>query len=334
MILNEEQMKAIGWLVGGAAGDALGYAVEFDEDFRIFEKYGENGITAYHLFNGIALISDDTQMTLFTAEGLLTAQNHSIVIESIYNAYLNWYKTQMLKTPIADDGLLSIPCIYDSRAPGNTCLSALKSRACGTIENPINSSKGCGGIMRVAPIAIYCYNRKIACVEADMLAARASAITHGHELGYIPSSFFVHILYRIFEGFCLLDAVEDAIKVVPSLFKQSEHISEVLDLLQKAIDLSKQDIDDLDAIRELGAGWVAEETLAIAVYCCLKYKNDFEKVVVAAVNHSGDSDSTGAVAGNIIGAYLGVKNIPEKFLNNLELIETIVDFSKILSTND
>ena len=63
--------KYRGCLVGGASGDALGYAVEFYQEDFIFKKYGENGITEYDLINGIAHISDDTQMTLFTANGLL-----------------------------------------------------------------------------------------------------------------------------------------------------------------------------------------------------------------------------------------------------------------------
>ena len=61
----------------------------------------------------------------------------------------------------------------------------------------------------------------------------------------------------------------------------------------------------MDAIHQLGAGWVAEETLAIAIYCSLKYSTDFKKAVTAAVNHEGDSDSTGAVTGNIVGTLRG-----------------------------
>lgn len=53
-----------GCLLGGAAGDALGYAVEFLDDAAIFSRYGEKGITEYTLRNGVAEISDDTQMTL------------------------------------------------------------------------------------------------------------------------------------------------------------------------------------------------------------------------------------------------------------------------------
>lgn len=331
--LNKKQMKAVGCLVGGAVGDALGFPVEFFEDMKIFKKYGENGITDYELHNGVAQISDDTQMTLFTAEGILFSQSWETMVESIYASYLNWYKTQTVKSPIADCGLLSIPTMYHTRVPGNTCLSALESGICGTIESPINRSKGCGGIMRVAPIAIYCYNKQIPCIEADMLAAKAAAITHGHELGYIPASFFVHILYRILEGAELFDAVADSIRVVPALFVHSKYMQELLVLLKKAIDLSVQETDELEAIRELGQGWVAEETLAIAVYCCLKYQNSFEQAIIAAVNHSGDSDSTGAVTGNIIGAYLGAKNIPLKYLRNLELFETVTDMAMQLCNN-
>lgn len=62
--------KYRGCLIGGAAGDALGYAVEFDREDAIFSKYGEEGITEYDLKNGVAQISDDTQMSLFTATGI------------------------------------------------------------------------------------------------------------------------------------------------------------------------------------------------------------------------------------------------------------------------
>lgn len=63
-------------------------------------------------------------------------------------------------------------------------------------------------------------------------------------------------------------------------------------------------------IAQLGVGWVGEEALAISVYCALKYQDDFKEAVIAAVNRNGDSDSTGAITGNILGAYLGLSRIP------------------------
>ena len=105
-----------------------------------------------------------------------------------------------------------------------------------------------------------------------------------------------------------------------------------VDLMNKAIELSSSDINDIDAINELGEGWVAEEALAIAVYSCLKHSNNFEDAVVCAINHGGDSDSTGSIAGNIIGAFLGEEAIPNYYLDNLELKDVIVEIADDLAT--
>lgn len=73
----ERRDKIRGCLFGGAVGDALGYPVEFLKEKEIFREYGRNGIQSYKLNQELkALISDDTQMTLFTANGLLAAQTN------------------------------------------------------------------------------------------------------------------------------------------------------------------------------------------------------------------------------------------------------------------
>lgn len=111
------------------------------------------------------------------------------------------------------------------------------------------------------------------------------------------------------------------------LFPNAEHISYFTTLMNRAVRLAGEDLDDLDAIHQLGQGWVAEETLAIAVYCAIKYETDFDKALIAAVNHEGDSDSTGAVTGNILGAKLGYDAIPQKYKNDLELHDVIVEIA-------
>jgi ADP-ribosylglycohydrolase len=80
----------------------------------------------------------------------------------------------------------------------------------------------------------------------------------------------------------------------------------------------------------LGEGWVAEETLAIAVYCALKYQNDFDTALRVSVNHNGDSDSTGAVTGNILGAFIGYNAISQKYKDNLELHDLILEIANDL----
>ena len=322
--------KYCGCLLGGAVGDALGFAVEFLEDFEIFQKYGENGITEYSLCNGVAEISDDTQMTLFTAEGLLSPKSNSFV-SALHLAYLDWLTTQNRSWKEGEHGLLAERGLFSARAPGNPCLCALESGVCGTLEVPINRSKGCGGVMRVAPIALYYYGKSKSQKEVDLLAARAAAITHGHPLGYIPAAFFVHILQDVLSQKTIEEAVKNSIEIVPQIFKNSKNAPIVVALLERAMELAEMPyLDDLEAIQMLGEGWVAEETLAIAVYCCLKHKDDFSAAVIASVNHSGDSDSTGAVTGNIIGASLGASAIPEKYKKDLELKELILNMAQRL----
>ena len=158
-----------------------------------------------------------------------------------------------------------------------------------------------------------------------MLGAEAAALTHGHDLGFIPAAALVHIVRTVTESdTSLKNAINDSIAAMERLFPKAEHITDFTAIMQKAIQLSESNIDDISAIHQLGEGWVAEETLAIAVYCSLKYENDFDMAIRTAVNHDGDSDSTGAVAGNIIGAIVGYDAIPDKFKKNLELHDVIL----------
>ena len=347
-----------GCMIGGAVGDALGYTVEFLREGEIFSRFGKQGITKYQLDgdSGIALISDDTQMSLFTANGLLVGDTQGAMrgIQSpprvyVSEAYQDWLRTQESyydrnqrdEGDIGNTGkgankgvswLLDVPELYSRRAPGNTCLSALQKQKNSHefienyIKQPQNNSKGCGGIMRVAPLALNC--PQVDMKELDMEGAQLAAITHGHSLGYMPAAVLTHILNRIVfppKEMTLKEIILEAKEVVAGLFQGDEHLAELTDLIDLAIELSENHDSDLKNINRLGEGWVAEETLAIAVYCALRHKDDFSAGVIAAVNHKGDSDSTGAVAGNILGALLGYGAIDEKWKTNLELREVILE---------
>lgn len=331
--------KFRGCLFGGAIGDALGYPIEFRSADEIFVIYGKDGIQDYELFHGKALVSDDTQMTLFTANGLLEGYTR-LCLRGIMGswqgyvelAYKDWLRTQDrmsdFQSPYCTSWLMNVKDMYNWRAPGNTCLSALRAEECGSVENPLNDSKGCGGVMRVAPIGLYLPNHLVHQEDIDMVGAEVAAITHGHPLGYIPAGALTHIISKcVTSDSNIEDIVKDSIRATVELFADKKHIDEFEQLMIKAVQLAHEDMDDLDAIRELGQGWVAEETLAIAVYCAIKYQDDFIKAVTVSVNHDGDSDSTGAVTGNIMGAYLGYDKIPQKYIEPLELKEVIEELA-------
>ena len=171
--------------------------------------------------------------------------------------------------------------------------------------------------MRVSPVGLYFGNMPdYTQNQIDRIGAEVAALTHGHELGYLPAAALAHIISLLAhnDGISILAAVKDAMEALRRQFANCSHLGTLLTLIQRAIDLSAARLPDSDAIRGLGEGWVADETLAIAIYCALTYAHDFDKALIAAVNHDGDSDSTGAVTGNILGASLGLDGIPAKYL--------------------
>lgn len=354
MLMTNLQDRFRGCLTAGAAGDALGYPVEFQHLSNIRKHYGDAGITSYSLFANFknAIVTDDTQMTMFTASGLLACANTGRPgSEAAYirHAYLAWLFTQehtcqphpftgtgyssMPEIPeeFADIALMNIPWLFARRAPGNTCLSALKDGGFGTFFTPANDSKGCGGIMRTAPAGLYAKSPE----DAFRIGAEAAVITHGHPLGYLPAgmlSYFVH--QAAFTDLPFTEIAEHAASHMTGFARQycvsEAHIRRLASLSDHAVLLSQKDRPDTDAIAQLGEGWIGEEAYAIALYCVLKYPKNIENCLIAAVNHDGDSDSTGAIAGNMLGARLGFSAIPEKFTADLEGVPDITAMADAL----
>lgn len=360
-LTEKNQDRALGCLVGGAVGDALGYAVEFEQWPYIRNTYGDRGITRYELAsNGKALISDDTQMSLFTAAGILLGQTRGFmrgiagrVDTYCQYTYIDWLHTQEWNSrkpeERTDSWLMDVPELYALRAPGNTCLSALK--ALEHHNEPKNNSCGCGGVMRTAPMAVFEYIHDYAGADldyCDMTAAEAARITHKHPLGFLPSAVLNDILMQIFDGATdngssLSDVVFNAIKRLPSIVSEADghktygelwpdEVVTLRRLLKYAMELTVRDIPDHVAIEKIGGGWTGHEALAIAIYSAVKHSDSFENAIVSSVNHSGDSDSTGAICGNIMGTMLGRKAIPEHYTKDLELLDVIEEIAEDLFT--
>ena len=348
--------KIRGCLMAGAAGDALGYKVEFMSRQAILSKYGAQGITKFSLNDkGKALISDDTQMTLFTANGLLMGITRGYMRGIgappeyyVSFAYIDWYYTQTKKDfgYVKYTWLRNIPVMSQLRAPGNTCLNACTSIC--KHEEVINNSKGCGGIMRVAPIALLdaAYTTRGENIYTlERLAEAGGEIaecTHKHPLGFLPAAILTVLLYRVLpltpeQVKKELDKIiKDTIDFIDKIY-ENKYTKEKLylrELSEKAVKLAHSDISDIDAIRSLGEGWVAEETWTIALFCIIRHIDSVEEAIIASVNHDGDSDSTGSVCGNIMGAIYGYEYIKERNIfcpNNYQLEDTL-ELSDIILT--
>jgi ADP-ribosylglycohydrolase len=328
-------------LLGGAVGDALGASVEFLSIDEIRARYGWAGIANYDLAYGRrGAITDDTQMTLFTAEGVLRADvrwHHKGICHPasvIHHAYIRWLHTQgdrsrsQFSQDQMDGWLIGVEALHARRAPGNTCLSALRGATMGTVDRPLNNSKGCGGVMRVAPIGLAAKDEE----AAFALGCEAAAITHGHPSGYYSAGCFAAVIQNLTNGRNLLDAIERTLRIAESS-KNANH-AECSAAIRQAVALW-HDADvtpSPETIGRMGGGWVGEEALAIALYCALSAQDDFARGVLLAVNHSGDSDSTGAITGNLLGLMLGIDALPARWLDGLEIREDIEALANDLCT--
>lgn len=318
--------RASACLLAGAAGDALGAPVEFMDLPSIRAQFGAGGIRDYvAAYGGSGKITDDTQMTLFTAEGCLRALHHARITgldhadEIIRAAYLRWLATQNAGASSADQTsfLMQQKALFSRRAPGNTCLSALAHRG-----GEHNHSKGCGGIMRVAPCGILHAGDAAAAFALGLQCAR---LTHGHPTGYLSAGAFAAVIADVLAGKALTDAVVAARSI---LIRYAGH-EETLEAINLALQMVEDGAAPDEAIPALGEGWIAEEALAIALYCALVAGN-LEEGIIAAVNITGDSDSTGAMAGNLLGAMHGMAAVPARWLATLELKDVIASVARDL----
>ena len=346
--------------MAGAAGDALGYTVEFMSRKSILAQYGNKGITKFDLSaEDKALVSDDTQMTLFTACGMLMGVTRGYMRgiggqpeKYVDGAYLDWYYTQtgkkkeMLTNDFHYTWLRDLPELAHRRAPGNTCLSACESLFQG--KEVQNNSKGCGGIMRVAPMALLMagyWSRGESFYDVqqmDVAGAEVAAVTHEHPLAFLPAAMLTHLIYSVIRmeetevKANIADIALETIDALDNIYKSEfeEDKRYLANLTRMAVTLAANDKSDAENIHLLGEGWTGEEAWAIALYCAVRHVGSMEDALIAAVNHDGDSDSTGAVCGNIMGAIYGYEAMKRKHLfcpQGKELEQTL-ELSDIILT--
>ncbi len=324
----DRQERIHGSLLVGAIGDALGAGIEFMRLSEIEELFGPEGATDFAsdftLYGDHeAPITDDTQMTLFTAEGLIraVADGTDPVKEGIWSAYQRWYHTQGGPLPEGTDpasGLLGVLELHNRRAPGTTCMKSMKDGVPGDPDVPLNDRKSCGGVMRVAPVGMVAGSDD----TAYQLGCASAALTHGGPCGWIPAGVLAVLVRRLIVG----DNLEDAVAIGRSHAEVDQRDTGVVAALDAAVELAGRAPLDGRMLEELGAGWLGDEALAIAVACVLA-EPDPNQALLLAVNHSGDSDSTGAIAGNLLGALHGTGPIRIDWCERVELADVITDLA-------
>ncbi|MCG2624031.1 ADP-ribosylglycohydrolase family protein [Arthrobacter sp. I2-34] len=327
-------------LLGGALGDQLGYAVEYSSWQEIEARFGGE-LRGFDQLDEPGHFSDDTQLTLYTLDGLTEAiewANEGVAADEaacLWLAYLRWYATQDGHFP--DRAPEPQPrwidrqeVLHHRRSPGESCLSALATGEMGMRSRPLNpEARGSGALIRSAPFGLLPF---VPAETVYKLTLDGAAITHGHPSARHSAAAFSGLLRSIVqEGASLPDAVRAA----ADRAGQEDPAGGVAAALLRALTAGAGGpLPPAELPDGLGAGWLAEEVLAVAVYAVLATagagtpQEHFRLALAAAVNHDGGSSSTGSVAGHLLGALYGEPCLPPAWLRDAEAPELVLHMAE------
>lgn len=322
-----------GSLIGGAIGDSLGAEIEFLSLAEIRRRFPDGVLELPRHQGVVGAITDDTQMTLFTAEGMIRAHIRGTLKgichppAVVHHALLRWHRTQGGRSRVRTDdvGLISDRRLWARRAPGNTCLDSLASSE-HFGEAASNDSKGCGTIMRVAPVALMAERDQV-----RSLARETSALTHGHPTGQLAAAAWAEMLADVASGIGL----EYSANLMVDAYACIEGGIETAMAIRAALDAPRD--GKAETVESLGGGWTAEDALSIALYACL-CAGSFDEGLEIALLHSGDSDSTAAIAGNMLGLVEPTSALHHRFAGAIEcadaITRTVLDHRRLVREGD
>jgi ADP-ribosylglycohydrolase len=348
--MERVRFAAAGSLFGLAIGDAMGYPTEFLNMAQIAATFGSWRRMGLPLSEGvegdIVLVTDDTQMALAVGEALVEASSGAPEPGPRGTRGTRGAATAATAlTPAAVEAALRkhfVAWLHDpdnNRAPGATCLNA-----CAALERGLRwqdatvlGSKGCGANMRVTPVALI---PGLSAEQRAGIAQLQAALTHGHPTALAASDLTAHATWLLAHG-CALDDLLPRLRAYAQESRHTYHADWLGDLSTKAgapdpsayialgwdeclraldtaaVALRAKD-QERDPSEAVGAGWVAEEALATALYCFLVVDGDARGAVMRASHSSGDSDSIAALAGAFAGARHGTWYWPPEWREALE----------------
>lgn len=279
--------RITGCLVGGALGDALGAPLE-----NLSRESATATFDKGDWAKGPLKVTSNTQLTLFTAEGLIRASQRykerglCSIREVLESAYCRWLHTQGITATELDVRGWLVDCagLQAKRGSAATLKAALQ-------DGPKAGSAGNGAITRIAPVGL-------TYLEARQVAAEVAAISHPHPEAQQAAADFADILQRVVVG----QSLQSAISGISSL-SHDDHKATA----------QGGDAPTLTARQALH--W-AVRSVAVANS---PGPLQFWRGIRHAVCNGGASDATGSLTGQLLGCQLGYSGLPPDLLSRLEL---------------
>jgi ADP-ribosylglycohydrolase len=297
--------RALGAMLGLATGDALGTTAEFASRGTFEPLTDMVGGGPFGLAPG--QWTDDTSMALCLAESLVERRGFDPVDQM--RRYVRWWRQGYLS---------STGRCFDI---GGTVLVALESfeRTGKPFSGPTGErAAGNGSLMRLAPVALYFASDPHEAIEK---AGESSRTTHGARAAVDACRYFAGLLLGALRGEAKEKLIEELFCPVPGYWQQNR-----LDPAVEAVAAGSFKHKQPPALR--GTGYVVN-CLESALWAFL-HGASFEEGCLLAVNLGDDADTTGAVYGQLAGAYYGLQAIPDRWRKKIAMGEVITNLAERL----
>ncbi len=355
-MISRDKIK--GCFLLGACGDALGAPLEGIKDLEtIIAAHGNSGLQNIIEFKNVydsgkdfppGRITDDTTMTMTTAAAMLLAKDVTDWKELrglLWQGYLNWGQHQEDGAPLAKKIDASMQWPDNAKnfwfycGAGRGTIAALMQDEPGTVDKPLDydclirgketkgPNPGCGGMMRVAPLALL----DLSAEKIFELGCDSAALTHGHPEAFVATGAVALLIHYAAKDVDMAEAVQKTAEVLRKYENKPDYAAGIdkalkaLALAEKAATEKPGDLQVMDRLpREMGYDnpFLATPVLLQTAYALLSSptKPDaagIKSTLALSVSHSGDSDSVGAIVGNVLGTRYGTNIIPKDWLSTL-----------------
>lgn len=301
--------KVVDAVIGHAIGDAMGVPTEF----CIREKLFKNPVTEMIGYGSHPVPegtwSDDTSMSIATMDAIIN-DDGEINLKDIMMNFYYWLK-EVKFTPHGE--------VFDA---GKTCIKAVInfSKGVGVDKCGLDDiySNGNGSLMRIYPIALYAYYKKLKDKEIYNLVNEVSSLTHAHEVSKLGCYIYVRYILYLLDGF----DKEEAYDKLKDINFNSLYDIDIVKMYSRILDenIKTLNIDDIKS-----SGYIVD-TLEASFWILLNSK-DYKEAIIASTNIGNDTDTIGAVTGAMAGIVYGVDSIPKEWLDKLVKKDYLIDLA-------
>lgn len=310
--MNRQNNQYLGAIIGHAVGDAMGFPTEFSKREELLKNPVIEMIDSPDVGQPAGSWSDDTAMEIATIDSFI--QKKCFDYKDIMDKWVKWIsKSEYTPTGVTFD-------------IGRTCLKAIKKYCNGTAPLQCGSTSinenGNGSLMRILPVALYAYSKKLDDISIHKLTNEVSSLTHAHEVSRLGCYIYVQFIICLLKG----NTKQEAYKHIQYL-DYSAYDMHSLKLYTRILD-EQIEVQRLDQIKSTG---YIVDTLESAIWIFMNAQH-YKEAIIASTNIGGDTDTIGAIVGSMAGIYYGFDSIPSNWLDKLQrkdyLIELVDRFEK------